>query len=322
MFKAGKPTDPMYAMQGCGAPPPLDANGDTLMDQNGQWAANDTLAANKSLGLSYNGAWVTPKPLLSQYPAAFGGKTIFSLGHSAITVDQTELQLEGAKVTIPNFLNPWAACDSKQTDAMGNVTCDPSSSMFTAAAVKTLVPWAPQQPGIGFEFPSNGQSDIAVQTAQIDFTGVLEEYTVDYWPYKDPAKPSCETDGMCHTGYTCTANACVASDNSIQIVAIEAHDFLGEVFMCQDPLTGDLLRIRMYSSAHDILEWLANHPGDALHPAAQTQCNIIVRYSPYNNYPDYITSLANGVKVNTNQGMGYGRIVDATLFDTNVEALQ
>ena len=60
-----------------------------------------------------------------------------------------------------------------------------------------------------------------------------------------------------------------------------------------------------------IVAWLEAHP------TAQSSCNIYVRYSPYNNYPDYITSTANGVLMSVNPGAGGGpsRIGDATIFN-------
>jgi hypothetical protein len=64
----------------------------------------------------------------------------------------------------------------------------------------------------------------------------------------------------------------------------------------------------MYTPAATIIDWLSAHP------AAQTACQIVVRYSPFNNFPDFITTLSNGVRVDIDQGYGYGRVVDATLF--------
>ena len=100
--------------------------------------------------------------------------------------------------------------------------------------------------------------------------------------------------------------------NAIKIIAIETQDFLGDVFLCRDPATGDILHARMYASVETILDWIAAHPG------SQDACDIVVRYSPFNNYPDFITSRANGVKVNVSEGAGFGRVVDATLFDISV----
>ena len=70
----------------------------------------------------------------------------------------------------------------------------------------------------------------------------------------------------------------------------------------------------MYSSVLDIINWLQTHPG------AQAACNVYIRYSPYNNYPDVITALANGVSLSVNPGAagGPGRIGDATLFNPSL----
>jgi hypothetical protein len=291
------------------------------LDQNGEQAKHDTAAGATAMGLPYFGTYAKSRGLLANYPAVIDGTgTIFSQGHSGVKVKvmPEDLGLEGAHVQLPNFTNPWAAC------ADGTAACKPPT-------LDQRVPFAPSQPGIGFKFPFNGSSDIFVQTAQLDFSGVLETYVIDYVPWVDPLKPSCETDNKCNTGFMCNQNACQACtvDNpgdapncSIRVEAIESRDFLGEVFVCQDPATSDILHVGMYTGVHQILEWLAHHPGNNLVPSAQDYCGIIVRYSPYDNYPDFITSLTYGVDLATNQGMGFGRIVDATLFDTTLETLQ
>jgi hypothetical protein len=67
----------------------------------------------------------------------------------------------------------------------------------------------------------------------------------------------------------------------------------------------------MYSSSLDIQNWLDAHPG------SRASCNIFVRMSPYNNYPDYIWSTTNGVLLGINPSAGAGppRVSDVTLFD-------
>ena len=60
-----------------------------------------------------------------------------------------------------------------------------------------------------------------------------------------------------------------------------------------------------------VLDWINTHP------AAAQSCDFIVRYSPYNNFPDYITSRRNGVTLAITQGGGFGRVVDVTLWDPN-----
>jgi hypothetical protein len=44
-----------------------------------------------------------------------------------------------------------------------------------------------------------------------------------------------------------------------------------------------------------------------------------VSYSPFDNYPNSIWGLTNGVFMNSNQGEGFGRIVDAMLFNPAFE---
>jgi hypothetical protein len=64
----------------------------------------------------------------------------------------------------------------------------------------------------------------------------------------------------------------------------------------------------MYTPVQDIMSWIGNHPD------AQSNCSLIVRYSPFDNYPDYISSVSNGVTVDIDPGQGFGRVVDITLF--------
>ena len=43
-----------------------------------------------------------------------------------------------------------------------------------------------------------------------------------------------------------------------------------------------------------------------------------MEYSNYENYLDWINSQSNGVRLESTQGGGFGRIVGATLFDPNL----
>lgn len=256
------------------------------------------------------------------YPGVWG-KTVFSMGHSPIKIAQEKPQILGAVTTIPNFLDPYSACAFKLVDGQGNTTCDPADPKFVAPALSALVLWVPQVPGSGFQIPYNGSQDKTITTATLDFTGVLETYMVDYVKYVDKLKPTCAADSDCNAGFACNSGAC--QDGTIVIDAIEAHDFLGEVFLCQDPQTGDLLHVPMYDSAARIIDWLAQHPGGGFnpgsgtnYPSAQSVCDIVIRYSPYNNYPDFITSRANGVKLDISRGEGLGRVVDVILYDPSL----
>jgi hypothetical protein len=324
IWTAGKPSvaaAPDYATGGdCAgaAPPPLDANGNTVMDLNGQMALADPAHA---------AAYANPQPLLAQYPGVWG-QTILTIGHSPIQINATDRLVEGAHANIPVFANVNAACAVKGYPTNVDPNCDPAM----ATAQNVLVPWQPDQPGSGFFIPNGADVTTVklIQAGTLDFTGVLETYEVFYKPYVDQVQPQCASDTPCLAGYTCQSDnpsastgtlsgQCIASDNSIKVAAIFASDFLGEIFVCQDPNSGDILHVRQYQSTFDILTWLADHPGNPANqvPSAQDACNIGVKYSAFDNYPDYIVSSGNGIVLNTNQGQGYGRIVDAELFDVN-----
>ncbi len=157
---------------------------------------------------------------------------------------------------------------------------DPTSKVVET--LKVLVePWVPMQPGVGFLWPVNGQQDKLVMAASMDFSGVTTSANVSYK---------------------------LNDDQTMSLLAVETIDFLGDIFLCQDPVSGDLLRTKMYGSVATLVDWIASHPG------SQDACGLIVRYSPYGNFPDYIISTTNGVRVGVTPGGGYGRVNDATLF--------
>ncbi len=210
------------------------------------------------------------KPILTPYKGAFTGKsTAFTLGSSNLTIEKTMIALQSAQVKINHTKDPY----------------DPASGAATPLEV-LVEPWAPPQPGYGFAWPVNGQQDKIVTTGLLDFSGVTTDLAVWY----SPSAPAADGSGP------------------ITILAVDSASFLGDVFLCQDPLTGDLLRTRMYGSISAILDWIDSHPG------VYDACGLIVRYSPYNNYPDYIISQTNGVKVGVTPGGGFGRVNDALLW--------
>ncbi len=214
----------------------------------------------------------------------------------------TNLELQTAYVSLPNMASPFN--NNTDTGVSGGTT--PPKAGATGSIVVT-VPWTPSVEGIGFTIPTSGTTGKFVQTAQLDFTGVLETYLFDVVPWVDPVTNV--TDPM-----------------SVQIEAIEGDDYLGEVFLCQDNGavggtagdsfgTQDLLGVHMYDSGGAVLEWLTAHPG------TQDSCNMIVQYSQYDNYLDVIASISAGVVVYIAQGSGYGRITDVQLFDPAIAAI-
>jgi hypothetical protein len=318
--------------------------------------ASGTVAGCMDMKMDRNGA--TSKnghPLLWHYPGAWT-RTPFTRGHSPITIGAADKRPGNgvAKIHIPNFANgPYTdsptlsvapdakgGCpdgtnaDQKQVKACcpkgwvlspNTAWCNAPLLQGTGNSVPTfqaLAPWQEVQPGIGFSIPIDGQHNQYLSTGQIDFTGVLETYILDYVPWVDTLKSSCVADGVCSTGFKCDTNShlCVTDDDTIRVEAIEGADFLGDVFLCQDPTTSDILHLHMYDSALSILDWLASHSGSAngnvgVIPSAQTACQIIVRRSPYDNFVTQITSKSNGVSLNVSGGQGQGRVTDVVLFD-------
>lgn len=159
-----------------------------------------------------------------------------------------------------------------------------------APSISKLLPWVPKQPGNGFNIPVDGSRNQFIETSNLDLSGI----TISAYVYYD-----CQIDSS--TGQ-CMANG------ALQFDAVFSTDFLGDVFLCKDAVAGDLLTAHMYTSVGDMLAFLASHPN------VYSTCGLIIRYSPYDNYADYITSLTNGVQLEVTQGGGYGRIVGATLF--------
>lgn len=233
------------------------------------------------------------QPLLSHYEGAFAGNvTPFTLGGGAspsgpVVVslvknqgpnnDGTFPNIQSALISVPLHANPYDLTSGPPVGGVG--------------AAQALVNWAPKQPGIGFPVALDGQRDKFIESSQMDLSGTQITANVDY-DFK------LDVNGNPTT--------------SILFLAVETTDFLGDVFLCQDAQTGDLLTARMYTSVSSLLDWLSAHP------TAYDTCSLILRYSPYANYLDYVTSLANGVRLGVTQGGGYGRIVDVTLFDPSI----
>jgi hypothetical protein len=100
------------------------------------------------------------------------------------------------------------------------------------------------------------------------------------------------------------------ANGSITVQAIEGIRTPGDVFLCRDSATGDLLRARSYTSAQVMLDWIAAHA------QAATQCGLVVKTSTAMGTPVIsIASRTNGVKVTMGQGDGAGRVVDVLAYD-------
>lgn len=216
------------------------------------------------------------RPILYGYRGAMAGSsssfTLSIANPVPITIEKTYDTIQQAMIRVPLYVDPFDNASSP---------LDP---------MKKLVPWAPKQPGIGFPIALNGAIDKFVTTGQLDLSGTTISANIDY---------DIHIDGTTHKP---------DKDGRIDFKAVETTDYLGELFMCRDAASGDLLRVRMYTPVVEILNWFASHPG------TYTSCSIVIRYSPFGNYADYITSLTNGVRVGITQGGGFGRVNDSTLF--------
>jgi hypothetical protein len=218
------------------------------------------------------------QPILAPYEGAIGAsRTVFALGTTPATpikILTTDQNILSAMVQVPLHTNPY------------DTTTPPPNG--GGASMRVLIPWAPKSPTVGFPVALDGTRDKFIESYQLDLGGTQITANIDYDFQYDP-------------------NTHLQLD-TIQFNAVETTDFLGDIFICQDPNTHELLSARMYTSVSTILAWFANHPG------AYQSCQMIIRYSPYGNYADYITSLQNGVRLGITQGGGYGRVVDGTLF--------
>ena len=191
------------------------------------------------------------KPLLEGYCSPFNS-TPFNLAGggatSGISIVSIYPLIDSAKVTIANYANPYAPT---------------AAEMMTPPTLSVLVPYQPFQEGVGYPVASSGTNDIFVETAQLDFTGQV------ITPVFDILYPGTKNaSGQTIPGTTNPGVTSPTAPQPVQIMAIETQDYLGDVFLCHDPVTaadrnglgfspqgnpGDLLYAHMYTSVEDIL---------------------------------------------------------------------
>jgi hypothetical protein len=208
-------------------------------------------------------------PILMPYPGAWG-QTIFTVGQVSkkLKTDAVDLNFEQAVVEVPIYADPYN-----------------TGSQLMSTLVKTI-PYLPKGAEVGFPIAIDGQHNNFIETFNLDFSGVTISANVDY---------DISLDAM-------------GNQQGFKIEAIETTDFLGDVYVCQDP-GGDLLSVRMYTPAANILNFFNTHP------QAYNACGMIFQYGPHGNYLDYVTSQSNGIRLGINPGQGAGRVVDVTVFD-------
>jgi hypothetical protein len=222
----------------------------------------------------------------SSVPLASGVGSVFAVGHkpkgaNRLSFISTNANQMTAYVAIPNAPNPYNAIQASTAPVPANI--------------QATIPWTQSYDGVGFDIPLDATHDKFIQTQQIEFTGILETYLLDVVPWTNPLTN--EPDG------------------TLTVDAIEGDDYLGEAFLCQDigsypvPGTGDILGAHMYDSAASVLKWITDHP------TSEVNCQLIIRYTIYNNYVDFITSLSTGVQLSFSTGTALGRVDAVVAFD-------
>jgi hypothetical protein len=161
-----------------------------------------------------------------------------------------------------------------------------------SGTLSEVIPWLPNQPGNGYDVAQYGNStlDSFVQAASVDFTGTSTTALVDY-----------------------NLVATSATTVGVEELAAESSDFLGDVFLCYEAAANPpLLAVRMYTPTQTVIDWLNSVP------SSYSDCQMVVRWSPYENYVNMIESTLYGVRLQTTQGGGLGRVVGAQLYVPNL----
>jgi hypothetical protein len=149
----------------------------------------------------------------------------------------------------------------------------------------TMPDWTPLAPGAGLLIPLDGQRDRFLPAAKVDFSGQNLDMTVAYQ---------------------------IQPDKTMKILGIESHTFEGSIFLCQDPITHDLLSVQQYDSVANIQAWISSHPG------VYEACDLLVRNSAIDSSPVQVAAKKAGVVLTVGQGSGVGRVVDAFFYDPSL----
>ncbi|MFI5296860.1 MAG: hypothetical protein ACHREM_02085 [Polyangiales bacterium] len=246
------------------------------------------------------------EPLYKNYADAFGNSFLSlppggMLGGGAqvpvpVTIDESTYVLEqNAYSTIPIWSAPF-----------GGVPGVNGNTNTKTGDYKVLVPFVPKGAGVGFPVTIDGSRDGFINTYLLDFTGGATGFlggSISATLFYDHA-------------FATDADSGVVSPNGILVKGIDTNDYLGLVFPCAEINASgtayDVMGVRMYENAITITNYLATYP------TAAQDCDIIIKYSPYGNYADYITSRANGIRMGFSPGSGGSVVTDLTVYDPNI----
>lgn len=214
-------------------------------------------------------------PLLTNYRGAFKKKaTAFKMGTNSMKLVETLPYIKSARVSLPMFADPYNAGGGSTPTATA-----PDAPIFIAD-------WRPKTPANGIRIPINEQLDRFVPSATVVFGGSSLSLDIDYR----------EED-----------------DHSMTIEGVQSDSYMGNLFVCQDAGSGDILSIEQYESADVILDWFNGHPD------SRQDCGIITRFSAFGDFPLLISSRAAGLVANVGIGSGRGRITNIEMFDTQLQ---
>lgn len=163
---------------------------------------------------------------------------------------------------------------------------NPEAGASLAATEKSqiLVDWRPETPANGIRIPVNAQRDRFIPSATLNFSGSSLDFDIDYKELPD---------------------------GHVRIEAVQSDNYQGNLFLCQDPVTGDLLSVEQYESTDQILAWGDQHPG------AFAACDIIIRPN-VNGTPMLFAAKQAGILLNIGLGSGKGRITSVEFYDSSL----
>jgi hypothetical protein len=99
----------------------------------------------------------------------------------------------------------------------------------------------------------------------------------------------------------------------MRLEAVTSDSYMGNIFLCVDPNSGDLLSIEQYESMDVIQNWLNTHPG------SRQACGIMTRFSAFGDYPQMLHARNAGIVLDVGLGSGVGRITTIQIYDTSLE---
>jgi hypothetical protein len=198
-------------------------------------------------------------PILKPYRGGFTSTaTVFNLGRNILSVPQDQITVMSTDV---NLLQATVAFKTKTS------VFDPSSA--NGPTMTFPINYVLPTDFTGFYIPINSSRDRFVKQEEFDTTGIAISTVLGTVPVLQGGVP-------------------VPGLNRMS--SADSRDFLGEMFVCKSG--GDLLKVRMFTPADVVLEWITAHP------SAQADCNLIIDFSGFGTVLARVTSITNGVIVN------------------------